>query len=186
MNKKGFTLVELLATIAIIAIIATLAVPNIISMVSNGKTKSVISDAKEIIAQAKKERTGIYYDDENDKYKLKNGNEIDYDLINKVYTISLEDLDIDLDPNNDESVTNGTPDKDAYGNAYDKDSTIVKIKEAYQKENGESCSKGDLGCFKTYVYSIIYKAKDDSKNSHGLKYEEEEIKEQDLEKAIYE
>ena len=164
MNKKGFTLVELLATIAIIAIIATLAVPNIISMVSNGKTKSVIADAKEIIAQAKKERV---------KYAG------DYP-----YEITLKDLDIDLDPNNDES-DESNPDKDAYGNAYDKDNTKVKITEAYQNEDGESCSKGNLGCFKTYVYSIKYVA-----GEHKLTHENAEddgyIKEQDLENATYE
>ena len=109
MNKKGFTLVELLATIAIIAIIATLAVPNIISMVSNGKTKSVISDAKEIIAQTK-------------QYRVKNPT---------ITEVKLKDLDIDLDHDG-----NKETDIDAYGNTYDKDDSKVTITTSISPSNG--------------------------------------------------
>ena len=36
-NKKGFTLVELLAVIAILAILVILAIPNVIKLYNNAK-----------------------------------------------------------------------------------------------------------------------------------------------------
>ncbi len=76
MNKKGFTLVELLAVVVIIAILASLAVPNIISMTTRAKNEQFITDAKQIIAKA--------------KYAYKNGK---FESSN---TISLGDLEISL------------------------------------------------------------------------------------------
>ena len=46
MNNKGFTLVELLATISILAIISIIAIPNVISMMEKNKKEAYISDAK--------------------------------------------------------------------------------------------------------------------------------------------
>ena len=37
MNKKGFTLVELLAVIALLALLTGIAVPNVISTINNNK-----------------------------------------------------------------------------------------------------------------------------------------------------
>lgn len=53
-NKKGFTLVELLAVIVILAIILAIAVPGISNMMANARRNAFISDAKMII-------TGIEY-----------------------------------------------------------------------------------------------------------------------------
>lgn len=52
-NEKGLTLIELLAVIVILAIIALIAIPAIGSIVSNSKSKAVLSDATAIIAGAK-------------------------------------------------------------------------------------------------------------------------------------
>ena len=52
-NEKGLTLIELLAVIVILAIIALIAIPAIGSIVSNSKSKAVLSDATSIIAGAK-------------------------------------------------------------------------------------------------------------------------------------
>ena len=52
MNKKGFTLIELIAVVVIMGIIALIATPNIISMVDKGKKQDYISDAKEFISKA--------------------------------------------------------------------------------------------------------------------------------------
>ena len=65
MKNKGFTLVELLAVIAIIAILAGIAIPNILSMLENAKKEDFIKDAKAVLAQAKYE-----YNSEKTRYKF--------------------------------------------------------------------------------------------------------------------
>ena len=52
MNKKGFTLVELLAVITLVAIIGGLAVPNVLSSINNNKKNSFLLDAKRMVAKA--------------------------------------------------------------------------------------------------------------------------------------
>ena len=53
MNKRGFTLVELLAVIAVIALISMIAIPNIVSLSDNVKKDQMIDDAKKFISLAK-------------------------------------------------------------------------------------------------------------------------------------
>jgi len=53
MNNKGFTLVELLAVLAIIAIIGGIAIPNVISLMDNNKKDHIVNDAQRLIALAK-------------------------------------------------------------------------------------------------------------------------------------
>ena len=60
MNKKGFTLTELLAVIAIIAIISLIAVPNVIDIYDSTKSNNMISDAKRFISLAKLEMNSDY------------------------------------------------------------------------------------------------------------------------------
>ena len=52
-NKKGFTLVELLAVIAIIALISLVAIPNIIGLSAGVKKDQMLDDAKKMISMAK-------------------------------------------------------------------------------------------------------------------------------------
>lgn len=52
-NEKGLTLIELLAVIVILAIIALIAIPAIGNIISNSKSKAILSDATTIIAGAK-------------------------------------------------------------------------------------------------------------------------------------
>ena len=51
-NKKGFTLVELLAVIALLALLTGIAVPNIISTINNNKRQTFLVDAKRMISKA--------------------------------------------------------------------------------------------------------------------------------------
>ena len=52
MNKKGFTLVELLAVIALIGILSLMAVPNVISSINNSRKNAFLLDAKRMISKA--------------------------------------------------------------------------------------------------------------------------------------
>ena len=47
-NKKGFTLVELLATLVILGLLTVIAAPNIIGILTNTKLNTYISDANKL------------------------------------------------------------------------------------------------------------------------------------------
>ena len=51
-NRKGFTLVELLATVVILGILIAFSTPIITGMVSNSRNKIYLSDAQKLIAEA--------------------------------------------------------------------------------------------------------------------------------------
>ena len=53
MNKKGFTLVELLAVIVIIAILSIVAIPNTLAIIETSKKEHMLNDAKRLISIAK-------------------------------------------------------------------------------------------------------------------------------------
>ena len=52
-DNRGFTLVELLATIAIMAILMIVAVPNIINILDKNKKTTYVEDARKLVALAK-------------------------------------------------------------------------------------------------------------------------------------
>ena len=54
MNKKGFTLVELLAVIAILAILVIIALPNVLKMFNDAKKNSFLTEAKTLYSEASK------------------------------------------------------------------------------------------------------------------------------------
>ena len=57
MNKNGFTLVELLATLAILSIIMIIAIPNVMSILDKNKRTVYIEDAKKLQTLAEYEFT---------------------------------------------------------------------------------------------------------------------------------
>ncbi len=54
MNKKGFTLVELLAVIAILAILVIIALPNVLKMLNDAKKNSFLTEAKTVYSEVSK------------------------------------------------------------------------------------------------------------------------------------
>ena len=54
MNKKGFTLVELLAVIAILAILVIIALPNVLKMFNQAKKDTFLTEAKTIYKEISK------------------------------------------------------------------------------------------------------------------------------------
>ena len=53
-NKKGFTLVELLAVIAILAILVIIALPNVINMYNKAQKETFLTEAKKVYSEAEK------------------------------------------------------------------------------------------------------------------------------------
>ncbi len=68
MNKKGFTLVELLAVIAILAILVIIALPNVIKLYNNAKKNTFLTEARTIYKEAKNKYI----------YENMNGNKLNY------------------------------------------------------------------------------------------------------------
>ena len=90
MNKKGFTLVELLAVIAILAILVILALPNVLEMFNRAKKEIFLTEAKTIYKEVSKK-----YISENMKgnsiTKISNTlNKLDIDANNYEYNINLD------------------------------------------------------------------------------------------------
>lgn len=102
MNKKGFTLIELIAVVVIMSIIAIIATPNIINMMDKGKKEQYVADAKEFISKA----TYMY---KQEKYK------------NEFVTVESEKK-ITLDKVNGIKTEDKT---DPYGFAYDLDNSYI-------------------------------------------------------------
>ena len=85
MNKKGFTLVELLAVIAILALLVIIALPNVLSMFNKAKKDTFLTEAKSIF----KESASKYISD-----NMHNSNE--ENIYCKSETDSKNPLDMDI------------------------------------------------------------------------------------------
>ncbi len=60
MNKKGFTLTELLSVISLLAIISLIAIPNIVNLVEGVKNDNMVNDAKKLVTLARTEVNSNY------------------------------------------------------------------------------------------------------------------------------
>ncbi len=100
MNKRGFTLVELLGVIIILSIIMLLAIPNVTSVLEKNKKETYLTDAKKLITQV--------------EYEISNSN-IEKPTSTEILKIHLSYV--------------GTSDvsKDPDGNPYDVDNSYVVV-----------------------------------------------------------
>lgn len=53
MNNKGFTLVELLASLVILGVLMAITIPNVVGIISQSKTNNYRADAEKMISTAK-------------------------------------------------------------------------------------------------------------------------------------
>lgn len=85
MNRKGFTLVELLGVLVILSIIMLIAVPNVISIMDKNKKDIYVSDAKKFVSAV--------------QYELSKNNA--YPTTGSCYVklSSLDNVDMDQSPN---------------------------------------------------------------------------------------
>jgi len=103
MNKKGFTLVELIVVITLIAIVAVIATPNVINMVDNGRKEQILADAENFLSDVKYKSKLIKYKE----YYPTEGGTKEICANNSLFATDL--------------------DKDPDGNSYKSDECCVKI-----------------------------------------------------------
>lgn len=76
-DKKGFTLVELLAVIAILAILVIIALPNVINMYNSAKKQTFLTEARTIYKEAQKKYISDSISGNNVNTISSNGNKLD-------------------------------------------------------------------------------------------------------------
>ena len=92
MNRKGFTLVELLAVIAILAILVLVAVPNVLGMFNKAKKDTFLTEAKSIFKESASKYISDNMHNSNEgniycKSETDSKNPLDMDIGNTYYYI---------------------------------------------------------------------------------------------------
>ncbi len=100
-NRKGFTLVELLAVIVILGVIMLIAVPNVVSMIDRNKKRTYIEDARNMVTMA--------------EYMLRSDTSIALPTNSEILVLPLS------------TINNGDLDIDPEGNEYSTDNSYVAI-----------------------------------------------------------
>lgn len=160
-NNKGFTLVELLATISILAIIMLIAIPNVVGVVQKSRNKTYVEDAKKMISLA--------------KYKVKSDVQIKNALGYGAVCISLSYLDSGKEikdaPNGGEYDTANSyvlVEKNYYDNSYDYSVQLLENDKDSNIQGLNEISSEDLSNDNSYTKvnnSITY-----PKSCYGTKF----------------
>ena len=92
MNKKGFTLVELLTVIAILALLVIIALPNVLSMFNKAKKDTFLTEAKSIFKESASKYISNNMHNSNEgniycKSETDSKNPLDMDIGNTYYYI---------------------------------------------------------------------------------------------------
>ncbi len=109
MNKKGFTLVELLAVIAILAILVLIAVPNVLSMFNKAKKDVFLTDAKNVYKEISKKYISESMKGNNISSISNDNNKLDMDTNDLKYNVKLDNKGniIDFEVGNDNYCISG-------------------------------------------------------------------------------
>lgn len=161
MNRKGFTLVELLSVIAILGIIALITIPVVSSIVQHSKDKAYDVQVSIIIDGAKK-----WLEKNYDKV----GSETTYLSINKLISSGIIEQDSIINPRTEEEMSGCV--KISFTSLYNQyeyeyvescSSYLVKYDNGYSvnfnPETGELCNEPisttgtKTGCMKWYVFN---------------------------------
>ena len=156
MNKKGFTLVELLAVIAILAILVIIALPNVIKLYNDAKKNSFLTEAKTIYKEAANK-----YITESMK-----GNKVNYisSTKNSLELNGSKDIEYKISLNNDGSIRRFQVKNNSYcinGKYNDANELIIddvtekecaEIDATYCKSNLSSLSTGSEVIIGKYTY----------------------------------
>ena len=86
MNKKGFTLVELLAVVVIIGIIAAIISPKVLRIIEDSKNKGYKEMENTIAMAAKEYIIDVYFEDE-DSYIVDIDTLVDAGLMDYIYDL---------------------------------------------------------------------------------------------------
>lgn len=89
-DKRGFTLVELLAVIAILAILVIIALPNVINMYNTAKKNIFLTEAKNIYQEASKKYVSSSFNGVKLSYLTSKNNDLDINNKNYEYNIKLD------------------------------------------------------------------------------------------------
>jgi prepilin-type N-terminal cleavage/methylation domain-containing protein len=114
-NKKGFTLVELLAVIAILAVLVIIALPNVIGLFNEAKKNSFTNEVKEIYKTAQQQWMNDSMFDSNEKVysRIKNKN-----CTNKLKLSGREEIDYYIKLNKNGKVINFVVNDGTYQYSY--------------------------------------------------------------------
>ncbi len=155
MNKKGFTLIELIAVVVIMAIIALLATPNIVNMIDKGKKEDYVADAKSFISKA----TYMY---KQEKYR----NDTNYFTSNSSKTAYTIKLKVIKDIKEQDKI-------DPYGHNYDLQESYITF------------SKSTTGSLAERKVSIFLTSNNNGEQCHLVNVDKSELDVDAIKEGIY-
>ena len=141
MNKKGFTLVELLAVITLLSILMAIAVPNVISTINNNKRNTFLTDAGRVIAKAEY----LVASSKTARDELKKGNDVTYYMDSSGLN-EKQEFQTDTDGGVYDASSYVKVSKDETSNTYTYCICIIGSKRKISKSTANTCNVSKNDC----------------------------------------